>query len=382
MIPSLDFVSPVSGARLKADGAHCLRAAGERWPVIDGIAYLRTGREEMVGQSLCALDADDVETATAVLLQDRDDWAPGTPPTIDECREVVRDRLSITFREAMARLRFGPVADYLAHRWSDPTFLSGLALAEAYWRPNARVLALGCGTGAFLRAFAPHAASVLGADVVFSKLWLARHFVAPKASLVCFDASTPWPVAEASADLVFCHDVFYFLTDKTLVAKRMRAVAGGGGAVLVGHVHNAAVENHSAGSALTADEYAAMFSGSIMFDDAELTRALLQRRAPRAASARDLAGEPAIALASPADEPATVTGLLDRPPPGATLRRNPLYVGDQPARVRFPSDLYADEYGALVTYPETGEAPLRAMAAYADDVLIRNRVLVDLPERW
>ena len=49
---------------------------------------------------------------------------------------------------------FGPVGTYFAHRWSDPTFLSGLALAQSYWGAPRRVLEVACGAGHYLRAFA------------------------------------------------------------------------------------------------------------------------------------------------------------------------------------------------------------------------------------
>ena len=96
-----------------------------------------------------------------------------------------------------------------------PTFLAGLALIEAHWRPTRTAFELACGIGHYGRDLARRGIAVTGADVVFAKLWLARHWVVPaETRLICFDAAAPWPVAEERFDLVFCHDAFYFLEPK------------------------------------------------------------------------------------------------------------------------------------------------------------------------
>ncbi len=375
--------SPVTGRPLTRSG-HALSAGGERWPVIDGIAFLRADRRALADAALAALDADDPERATVLLLGDQDSWARTPPPDEAARRRLVRERATLSFREAMDLLAFGPVATYFAHRWSDPTFLSGLALAEAHWHAPGRVLELACGAGHFLRAFAGFAPQVTGGDVVFAKLWLARHYVSPGAALVCFDAAAAWPFADGAADLVFCHDAFYFLPDKPHVAAEMLRVAAGE-RVLVGHAHNAAVDNLSAGAPLRPAEYAALFGTPILYDDRELTRSAIEARAPRPASAAALLDVPAVALAAGAasrDTPRPAVGGLVVPPAGAALRRNPLYA--ETGEIAWPSDRYAREYGPLATYPAYAEAPAMARAGSdaAVDAMARRRVLLDLPEHW
>ena len=368
--------SPLTGAALRRDG-YCLVAGEERWPVVDDIAFLRADRRALADAALALLDAGDVQAATVLLLGDQDGWAPGPPPGQAARVQVVRERARLNFRAAMDLLAFGGVATYFAHRWSDPTYLSGLALAQSHWQQPGRVLEVACGAGHFLRAFAPHANEVVGGDIVFAKLWLARHFVAPEAELVCFDAGAAWPFEDRAADLLFCHDAFYFFADKTLAAAEMMRVSP---RVLVGHVHNALAENFSSGAPVTPVEMAALFPGSALFDDIELTRALIERRVPSAVCASGLSGAAAMtiawgnALAGPAD------GTLTRPKRGTRLRRNPLY---QAGRIQWPSDRYAQEYGDLATYPALTDAPDVAFAgSEAVDALARARVLLDLPERW
>ena len=317
--------SPVTGEALVAEGA-ALRDEAGRWPVVCGIPYLRVGREPLVERALAALDDGDEPAAAAELLRDRDDWAPGEPPSLDAARAALA---APTARAAMDALGYGPVADYFALRPSDPTFLSGLALLRAFAR--APVFELGCGVGLYLGEAA------WGADVVWSKLWIARRWVAPRATLVCFDAGAPFPLPGDAARTAFCHDAFYFLPDKRHVAAELRRVAR---TVLVGHAHNALVDNHSAGAPLDPAAYAALFPGAALYDDAELTAACLEDRPPEAASAAELAGAAAIAVVAGVGAPRFAGAL-----PGPPLRRNPLL--DAEGGVHWPSERYAAEYGAL-----------------------------------
>ena len=367
--PTRVLLSPLSRQPLHPDTPHTIAAPGERWPVIEGIPFLRTNRDALVADAIHLLDEGHEAEATVLLLGDQDDWARTPPPSRAERESLLRDVDRVTFREAMDRLAFGPVGTYFAHRWSDPTFLSGLALAEAHWIDPASVFELACGAGHYLREFVRFCPDVAGADVVFAKLWLARRFVAPTAQLLCFDAAQPWPLPDRAADMLFCHDAFYFLPEKPHVAAEMRRVATG--PILVGHAHNGLVDNLSSGAPLSPSGYAALFDSPALFDDTELTDALVENRAPLAVAADGLARAAAISLAANAPAARPVTAGLAMPPQGAALRRNPLYVDGM---IQFPSDRYEKEYGKLASYP------MRADAKVDDPV--RRRVLLDLPERW
>lgn len=378
------LASPATGAPLHPDTAHSLAADEERWPVADGIPFLRADRTELAREALARLDAGDAAGALVLLLGDQDGWARTPPPPEADRARLVREADRLRFRDACALLGYGPVGTYFAHRWSDPTFLSGLALAEAYWPGPAPVFELACGPGHFLAAFARAGAAVAGGDLVFSKLWLARRFLAPETRLVCFDAGAPWPLRDGAFPTVFCHDALYFLPEKAHVAAEALRVAGPAGRVLVGHAHNRLVDNLSAGAPLAPGEYAALFGRAVLYDDQELTAALVEARAPRPASAEALARAPAVALAAglaASETPHPVVAGLAVPPPGTRLRRNPLY---EAGAIRWPSERYEREYGPLATYPMRADAPDEAVAGAdaAVDALARRRVLVDLPERW
>lgn len=388
---SQSLLSPTTRAPLVADGPFLLRDAdGRRWPCIDGIPFLRVGRESLVETVVTCLETGDRDGALVLLLADQDDWWTGAPPEEGALRHLVRERDRLSLRDAMTCLALDRVGDYFAQRWSDPTFLAGLALLEAHWRPARDAFELACGIGHYGRELLRRGVGFTGGDVVFSKLWLARHWILPgEARLVCFDAAAPWPVADERYDLVVCHDAFYFLEPKPVILAALRRLAGQEGRVALSHVHNSGADNLSSGRAVSADEMARLFPDATAYDDAELTRALVEARAPQPASWADLGAVEAFSLedggsARPAPRP--LTRGLAVPRGTAALRLNPLYRPQIDGfAVAWPSSRYEAEYAGRATFPArlstdhhgrlTRDAPTRADA-------VRRRILVDLPERW
>jgi SAM-dependent methyltransferase len=378
------LVSPANGAPLVAAGPSALADGQRRWPVVEGIPYLRAGRNDLRAAALAALDRGDERRALTLLLRDQDDWAPDPPPSERAIRALLDG--APTLREAMDRLAFGPVADYFAYRWSDPTWLAGLALLDAHWTAPRTAFELACGIGHYSRELARRGVETIGGDVVFAKLWLARRYMTPATTLLCFDAASPWPLPDHAADLAFCHDALYFLPHKPHVARELARVAP---VIVVGHAHNAEVDNLSAGEPLTSAGYAALFTNPTCYDDAELTAALLADRLPEHTSCEHLRASEAIGLVvgAPRAREAGTSGLT-LPMPGTRLRRNPLIAGGAPGVIAWPSARYAAEYGARSGYLTGGEAlsavPDEAIAGAdpATDALARRRLLLDLPERW
>lgn len=353
---------------------HRLRHAGRDWPVVDGIPFLRTGREALADAALERLGAGDREGALVLLLADQDDWWDGPPPAAADLHLLVREHARLSLRAAMSLLAWGRVGDYFAHRWSDPTFLAGLALVEAHWTAPRSAFELACGIGHHLRELARRGVAVAGADVVFAKLWVARHWVCPEAALWCLDAAAPWPEM-GRFDLACCHDAFYFLEPKGPILQKLRALAP---VRAVGHVHNRGWAEFSAGAAVSEEEMRALFPGAALYDDAELTRAAASSRAPVPGG---LAGAEAFSAVEGDPHPARpVRGLLALPPEGARLRRNPLY--DRGGRLAWPSPRYRREYAPRATFPPVTDAPARAVLGPATAELARRRELLDLPERW
>ncbi|MGL5839910.1 MAG: class I SAM-dependent methyltransferase [Sphingorhabdus sp.] len=372
----MNWYSPITGTPLLPDGHALAGASGERWPLVDGIPYLRIGREALVRQALAALDAGEREEALILLLADQDDWWLGPKADPRQVRALVEQADSLTLREALARLQFGPVADYFLYRWSDPTYLAGLALLEAHWNQPDTAFELACGIGHYLRDLTRRGIACLGADIVFSKCWIASQWVAPDARYVVFDASHPWPIAGQRFDLVMCHDAFYFMPDQPGVADKLRAAVADQGMLAISHIHNASFAGEAMGPVVDPALLASLFPNGTAYDEAELLDALMAATTPTPiAIGANAAVEAFSLIEAGAAKAHPLKGGLAMPCPVAALRRNPLLGQDD---VHWPSDLYAREYGGGC-YWAKDDAELDP--AFIHDPA-RLRRVVDLPERW
>jgi SAM-dependent methyltransferase len=377
------LLSPTTGRPLFADRPGSLTDGVERWPVVAGIPYLRTGRDDLRDEALDAIDRGDDRMALALLLRDQDDWARIPPPSLDASSRLVDEINTLSLRQAMERLNFGPVAHYFAHRWSAPTFLSALGLLETHWTDPPLVLELACGIGQILREVAGHGVAVAGIDVVFSKLWLARHFVVPDAPLVCADVTAGLPLELPGGSTILCHDAFYFMPEQERIAGSLMAAAGRHGSVLIGHAHNIRFEHGIAGRPRTPEEYASLFPGCRLYHDAELAQGPSPARTPE-----ELAAVEAVSLAWSAAGACDTRPIdLHLPPAGSPLRLNPLLVRDgDRLKPAWPTPAFAREYAAA-TYLETDmpREDLLSGTVGSDpltDDLARRRILLNLPECW
>ena len=382
--PSISgWKSPISGRTLVAESAFCLSdGAGERWPVVEGIPYLRAGSRDRAQQVLVALQCGDANAALCLLLAENDAWWDEPPPSDDDLHHLLRERSRLTLREAMALLGYGRVGDYFAYRWSDPTYVAGLALMDAHWNSPTTAFELACGIGHYLRELDRVGVATIGADVVFSKLWVARNWVVgPRPILVCFDAEHDWPIAPR-VDLALCHDAFYFFRNKAAIASRLRSSATNG-RLAIAHVHNAAANNHSGAASINLPDLLALFPDAVVYDDAELTLAGSEVRMPVAGNALEKVA--AFSLVSDGHPIKTMpparraAGPLSQPAQGTMLRRNPLCAGES---IAWPSPRYAQEYANFVTWRCAVDLPDRARMSQEYERAAACRELLDLPERW
>ncbi len=382
----------LSGQPLYRDSEHSLSDGTLRYPMLAGIPYLRSNRDELRQRVLNLLDGGDEAQATCELLRDQDAWARAPAVDAADLEPVAHGQVSL--HQAMRLLQWGPVADYFAYRWSDPTYLSGLALLDSSVEQGAKVFELACGVGHYCHELSSRGIDVMGGDVVFAKLYLARQYTCPRARLVCFDAAWSIPLQDSAAPTVFCHDAFYFLQNKSHVARELRRIAGRTGTLVIGHTHNAVAENFSAGDPLTIEEYRSMFSEATVFDDDDLTRAVIEARTPT-----PLNGGQVPAAISLVEEwcPRSHSCSFAMPKTGARLRLNPLFKksglgGLDPQSPGYPSKRYENEYGAGSWYLRVRD-PISADEVGALESgnwhrspqlanLVRRRIFLSVPERW
>ncbi len=127
----------------------------------------------------------------------------------------IADRLGWEFREW--------------RRPSRPSFLleelDRALLDELSWRPGERVLDVGCGGGAYLRALRARGAEVCGVDLSREALCRASAGGAPVAAA----SALALPFRGETFDTVLCHRTLYLFDDPDTVAREFAAVLRRGG---------------------------------------------------------------------------------------------------------------------------------------------------------
>jgi SAM-dependent methyltransferase len=207
---------------------------------------------------------------------------------------VLTDR-EASFQEILRYVRTETYADYLIHRYANPSFFVALGVlsileelehgaavyeaaearekdtrsapavvsaAKAVQPRPPRVLDLACGTAhtSFLiQVLFPEIATV-AADHDFINLYLARRFMAPGATYLCIDAEAPLPFADHSFDAVFCLDAMHYIRSKKALSLEIERTLTPEGICLLPHLHNAKVYNPVPGMPLSAEGYLECFA--------------------------------------------------------------------------------------------------------------------------
>ena len=302
-----------------------------------------------------------------------------------------RDLLPLFCRDAEA--------DYMVHRFSDPSYLLIESLLDAL-NGHGRALDIcgGCGhlTRVLLRQ--PACTDAVVADVHFWKLWLAARIVTPDCEPVCCDANSPLPFADRLFGTVLLSDAFPYIWHKRMLTGEMQRVATRDGVVAMPHLHSAYGENHSAGDTLSPAAYRDLFAplAPRLFDDRRLLEGVLDGRIVDLANQetpQECGDTPSITLVATRDAALyrrhDVTDRLDVT---GMLAVNPLYrveYADGVSRLKldFPTPEYEDEFALAKRYLPASVTinwdmhdtitPASVGNRYAE--LRRRRVLLDVP---
>ncbi len=370
------------------------------FPVIAGIPILIA--DDATRNAMHALEAGRADDAFHALL-----GLDGK--RLDAFRELTSGGGIPTYRDLLPVLCADAEADYMLHRFSDPTYLVIEALLNSLGRGrsprSAGRLALDLcgGSGHLTRVLLrqPACAGAVLADVHFWKLWLAARIVAPECEPVCCDANSPLPFADDLFDTVLLCDAFPYIWHKRLLAGEMQRVATSDATTIMPHLHSAHGENYSAGDTLSPAAYRDLFAplAPRLFDDRALLDNLLDERVvdlSRHTPPADCGDTPSITLVAARD-----TNLyrrhdvLDRLDVAGVLTVNPLYrveYADGVSRLAltFPTPEYEDEFALARRYLPAGltvdadvrnaVTPAAVGARYAE--LRRRRVLIDAPQRY
>ena len=376
-------------------GCHCCI-----FPLVDGIPVLHVLPASTIARD--HMQAGRPELARRAMFGLEDDSQA-------EAFDAVASSDTATYRDTVEAL--GPTFEggYFLYRFSDPTYIVAQAVARAVGAAvlggRRRAIDICGGSGHVTRTLLDlsDVPPVL-ADLYFAKVWLARRFTAPGCEPVCCDGNAPMPFARGAFRFAMCTDAFmYIWTKRQLVGEMERLVANGRepGAVLIGHTHNERTWSPSHGQPLSPQGYADLFEtceprlfgeGSLFADvvaggPLDLARRDGQETLDASPALTIIASRhPGVFTRHPLTQPRAAEG---------ELRINPLYAlepeGDRVRlRLAFPSEEYADEYGACREYlPETltldrGAVDSIAAGRVSGELieLLRRKVIVDLPKRY
>jgi uncharacterized protein YbaR (Trm112 family) len=364
------------------------------YPIVDGLPILRA--DDLGRSVLSALDHRDVDEALRLSLELDDE-------SFRRWRALFSSAVDPPLSDTLAVLAPPGEGAYFAYRFSDPTFLvsEGLvrALAPLVATAGARYIDLGGGIGHLARVLdeITHGSggSTLLADYHPWKLWLARRHLVPRADAIVLDANAPLPLGPGATMMAVCSDAFHYVWSRRQLSSELRRIVSPDGIVVLTHMHNALVDNPSAGMPLSPVGYrrlAERVQGRL-FADEELRRGVAAGTVELGVSS----GESAAAAASftLVAAPPAVYRRHDLPPMPriGVLRLNPLYrVAVRGAQalltLAFPSREYEDEFGSCREYlPERLELPAASIGdleilAGARPELLARRVILDVPARY
>jgi len=324
--------------------------------------------------------------------------------------EVLDRRLSVTAIDVLEHfyLRGGPLDPSMGHyfirRFATPRHLAALSLACCIPMDAKPILDIACGIGSLAHYFTqrPDSTGVVGLDMNFYHLWLAKHWVAPLGNYVCASADDPLPFRDQTFSGVFCSDAYHYLSrNRKALLEQIRRCAPDR-IVVITRVGNRDVMPNE-GAELDLGGYLSEFDASEVriFDEDELVRHYLRRSNPFAHACADGASHAGAKWFSFAWNTGIGVELEDgygEIPPHAIgeigwnpiYRRSTLANGDLQLRFEFPIVWYAYENHAMLAYHPLRLTVPKAKAQHLPDwktdsdlrALVDSFALIGLPHRF
>lgn len=369
----------------------------DRFPVIDGIPIVQrgsvsafehtTGSVEAQGRSVRDLvqmieagQPDDalVEALLIPRIVSLPPWVPWrishgrAAQTISRWRgrnrteRLLADRYSISAREALGVFYTpdGPLApdvkDYFALRFGQPRHIAALALLAGLPVCDRPVLSIACGIGHLEHYLTTRDAPVpvIGLDMNFFHVWLARHWIAPSAMFLCSAASQRLPFCDNAFGATICSDAYHYIDNRRELLSEISRCATGQPVYLTRVGNRAALPNE--GQEASFEGYLQEFGPVEVRSFAEpfLQRCYLRQIDPLQAPVFDAtmlaeAKWLSFVLRPSADSPPAPTN--SRPHAVGKLCLNPIYTRKRcPEGVRlrfqFPAVWFAYENHAMLEY--------------------------------
>ena len=184
----------------------------------------------------------------------------------------------------MAQYSGAETAVHFAFGFGQPRHMAALSVASLIKKRDGAILDLACGPGHLTHYFCSgdiRDRLVVGVDRNFFRLWVARNFMAPRASFVCQWVDRPLPFSEGFFDSAFCSDAFDLVLNKAGCLRETRRVTAPDGLIGIVRFGNAALEPRE-GHELTVHGYDHLFGDvpHVLLAEDELVASYREREGP------------------------------------------------------------------------------------------------------
>jgi SAM-dependent methyltransferase/uncharacterized protein YbaR (Trm112 family) len=292
---------------------------------------------------------------------------------------------------------------YFIRRFGQPRHLAALALAATLPAGGKPVLDIACGIGHFEHYLTCRAdpVQVVGIDINFYHLWIARHWMAPAARFICANANDGLPFVDRAFSATICSDAYHYLTNRDAMLVEVKRCAPNGMVILTRVGNRAVMPNE--GNERTLAGYLEEFGAASVrsFDEGELVDHYLRSTDPLTAPTlpqQRLESSKWLSFVWNVPDGGLRSRRHDTIAPHAvgTLGFNPIYLrtpradGGIQLRFEFPNAWYAFEnHGMLAYHPRrvtlTGQEAKGISGRNGGatvDSLLASFVLLGLPERF
>jgi ubiquinone/menaquinone biosynthesis C-methylase UbiE/uncharacterized protein YbaR (Trm112 family) len=298
--------------------------------------------------------------------------------------------------------------NYFFLRYSQPRHLVALSFASLIHQPHKPILDLACGFGHITRHLLQRTQDqpVIGVDLDYFSLYVAKGWIAPKAEYVCCAADISLPFPDGTFSTAFCSDAFQLFDHKVTCMRELKRLTQNDGLIILVAVRNMLVKQHLYGNrcSLLPEGYEALVADMPhrLIANRDVLARYLQKQGPPLACSADigrLTDEQWLSVVASHRKELLhdYGGFEDWPHAAGRLMLNPLYreegrdrFGKVHLRLTMPSAWYEQENGECRQYePETVSIDSKALIDLAhgrrtEDLerLLEQCVVLGMPERY
>jgi SAM-dependent methyltransferase len=315
------------------------------------------------------------------------------------------DLLDLYFRRSGMKNEY---YTYFVFRGSQPRHLVALSFASLIRHPHKPILDLACGVGHITRYLLHRAQAqpVIGLDLNFIYLYVAKGWIAPQGEYVCCAADISLPFPDGTFSTAFCSDAFQIFDHKVTCMRELKRLTQDDGLIILVALLNVLVNkqlyNERWGLPPAGYEGLVADMPHRLIANRDVLAQYLQKQGPPLARSADigrLTDEQWLSVVATHRKELLQDygGFEEWPHAAGRLMLNPLYreegrdkFGKVHLRLTMPSAWYAQENGACRQYePETVSIDAKALIDLAHgrrteelERLLEQCVVLGMPERY